>query len=130
MLHQLTRDLTCELRLEPASHVNLGQFLTLEFGLVVKVFLLEFEVGLFRVGLRVHRNIFARRHRQCSGKEPGNAGDDDRRDYDDAAAATPITRLAVETMPSFAPSTAARSQPTRCERCISLCGICMITLYQ
>ena len=29
------------------------------------------------------------------------------------AAATPNTRLAVETMPSFAPRTAARSQPTR-----------------
>jgi hypothetical protein len=30
------------------------------------------------------------------------------------AAATPIRRLAVETMPSLAPSTAARSQPERC----------------
>ena len=29
------------------------------------------------------------------------------------AAATPSTRLAVETMPSLAPSTAARSQPIR-----------------
>ena len=29
------------------------------------------------------------------------------------AAATPITKLAVDTMPSFAPSTAARSQPAR-----------------
>ncbi len=31
----------------------------------------------------------------------------------DAAAATPMTRLAVDTMPSFAPSTAARSHPIR-----------------
>ena len=29
------------------------------------------------------------------------------------AAATPISRLAVETIPSLAPSTAARSQPIR-----------------
>src|SRR5512134_158741 len=32
------------------------------------------------------------------------------------AAATPMTRLAVETMPSLAPSTAARSQPIRAVR--------------
>src|SRR5262245_38004754 len=36
-----------------------------------------------------------------------------------SAAATPSTRLAVETMPSFAPSTAARSQPMRAVRCRS-----------
>src|SRR5882672_300234 len=39
------------------------------------------------------------------------------------AAATPTTRLAVDTMPSFAPSTAARSQPMRCVRCLSMCLI-------
>jgi hypothetical protein len=32
------------------------------------------------------------------------------------AAATPTTRLAVETMPSLAPNTAARSQPMRSVR--------------
>src|SRR5512134_2881194 len=40
---------------------------------------------------------------------------------DAAAAATPSTRLAVETIPSFAPSTAARSQPTRELRWLSRC---------
>src|SRR5678815_5971750 len=35
------------------------------------------------------------------------------------AAATPTTRLAVETMPSLAPRTAARSQPIRSVRCRS-----------
>src|SRR3954463_6796820 len=35
-------------------------------------------------------------------------------------AATPSTRLAVETMPSLAPRTAARSQPARWLRCRSL----------
>src|ERR1700686_5226134 len=36
------------------------------------------------------------------------------------AVATPSTRLAVERMPSFAPPTAARSQPMRPIRCRSL----------
>ena len=40
-----------------------------------------------------------------------------------SAAATPSTRLAVDTMPSLAPSTAARSQPMRVVRCRSAgCG--------
>lgn len=39
------------------------------------------------------------------------------------AAATPSTRLAVEIMPSFAPRTAARSQPIRCVLCLSICLI-------
>ncbi len=34
----------------------------------------------------------------------------------DSAAAMPTIKLAVETMPSLAPRTAARSQPMRCER--------------
>ena len=33
------------------------------------------------------------------------------------AVATPIIKAAVETRPSFAPSTAARSQPARWVRC-------------
>ena len=37
-----------------------------------------------------------------------------------AAAATPTTRLAVETIPSFAPMTAARSQPMRDVACFSV----------
>src|SRR4051812_48886816 len=38
---------------------------------------------------------------------------------DSPAAATPSTRLAVDTMPSLAPRTAARSQPARWLRCTS-----------
>src|SRR5512142_2667127 len=38
------------------------------------------------------------------------------------AAATPSTRLAVETMPASAPSTAARNQPMRPVRCRSMWG--------
>src|SRR3954467_3308656 len=38
-------------------------------------------------------------------------------------AATPNTRLAVETMPSLAPRTAARNQPMRSARCCSRWGM-------
>src|SRR5690606_16718346 len=40
-----------------------------------------------------------------------------------AAAATPTIRLAVETIPSLAPRTAARSQPIRLTAWRSLCGM-------
>ncbi len=40
------------------------------------------------------------------------------------AAATPSTRLDVDTMPSLAPSTAARSQPMRPVRCRSSPAAC------
>src|SRR5262249_30586975 len=39
--------------------------------------------------------------------------------WDAAAEATPRIRLAVEMIPSFAPSTAARSHPIRPTRCVS-----------
>ena len=45
------------------------------------------------------------------------------------AAAMPITKLAVETIPSFAPKTAARNQPMRCERCDSEC-LSMCVLFE
>ena len=44
------------------------------------------------------------------------------------AAATPTTRLAVETMPSLAPSTAARSHPIRSLRCHSRCAMGQLCL--
>src|SRR3954447_18236591 len=43
-------------------------------------------------------------------------------------AATPSTRLAVETMPSLAPSTAARSQFDRWLRCVSVARMAVVTL--
>ncbi len=43
------------------------------------------------------------------------------------AAATPSTRLAVDTMPSLAPSTAARSQPMRSVRCRSRWRVGMVS---
>src|SRR6185503_18126298 len=47
-----------------------------------------------------------------------------------SAAATPTTRLAVETIPSFAPRTAARNQPTRRLRWRSRCRWIMSIVYR
>ena len=44
-----------------------------------------------------------------------------------SAAATPISRLAVDTMPSLAPNTAARSHPMRLPRCTSRARIITTT---
>ena len=65
----------------------------------------------------LHRHVLAGGHRQGARDQPGDPGDQNapRR----RAAATPRTRLAVDTMPSLAPSTAARSQPIRSVRCRS-----------
>src|SRR5664279_2682721 len=63
----------------------------------------------------MYRDIFARRHRHGPGHQSCDA-----RQQNVArlvlAAATRTTRLAVETMPSLAPSTAARNQPIRSVR--------------
>ena len=45
-------------------------------------------------------------------------------------AATPSTRLAVERIPSFAPNTAARSQPLRCVRWTSLLRTAMVVFLR
>ena len=69
------------------------------------------QVGLLGVALRAHRDVLAGGHRHRARDEPGEPGGDDGRARRCSAAATPITRPATETMPSLAPSTAARSQP-------------------
>jgi hypothetical protein len=46
-----------------------------------------------------------------------------------SAAATPTSRLAVETMPSFAPRTAARNQLMRRLRCRSRCRCSIRLVY-
>jgi len=64
------------------------------------------------IALRTDRNIFtyghrhrSRNHARHTGHEDGSFGAED--------AATPIIRLAVETMASSDPRTAARSHPAR-----------------
>ena len=85
--------------------------------------LLEREIGPLGVGLRAHRHVLARRHRGGAGDQAGDARGEDRRRGVESAAATPTMIAAVETMPSLAPSTAARSHPVRWLRCRSGCRI-------
>jgi hypothetical protein len=77
-----------------------------------------FDVRLLSVTLRAYRDIFAHghRHRSCN-KSATPATKITPCDAEDAA--TPIMRLAVDTIGSSEPSTAARNQPTRPLQCIS-----------
>ena len=76
------------------------------------------EIGALRVRLRTDRDVFAGGHRQRAGHHPAVPASSTSCGVG-MAAATPTMRLAVETMPSFAPRTAARSQPIRQVRCRS-----------
>ena len=108
--------------IEPAADVDRGELVVL--GLVVGLRARarsRVEIGMLGVGLRdAPRRI--RRPPSTSRRRRGR-----RRPAIStaacvaSAAATPTIRLAVETMPSFAPSTAARSQPMRGVRWRSQC---------
>ena len=80
---------------------------------------------LLAIGLRTDRDIFID---IAPATSPANAVSKIV-SCEVAAAATPTTRLAVETIPSLAPNTAARSQPTRSSRCFSLCTIAKMDSY-
>ena len=69
----------------------------------------------------LHRDVLAGGHRHRARPPARRRRSSERRRGLALAAATPTTRLAVETMPSLAPSTAARSQPMRSVRWRSRC---------
>ena len=72
--------------------------------------------GLLSIRLRADGHILARRHRHGSSHQTGHAGH--QHVSGQRAAATPTSKLAADTTPSFA-QTAARSQPMRSVRCRS-----------
>ena len=63
-----------------------------------------------------HQDILFCGHRHRSSDEAGYAGHQDVA-ASAAATPTPTTKLAVETIPSFTPRTAARNHPIRCVLC-------------
>ena len=118
--HQLIRNSQRKVVVDATCDVDLGQFLPLERGVLAKLLALARQIGPFGIGLRADRNILAGRHRHRAGHQAGHAGDQNLA-RPAPAAATPTIRLAVETMPSLAPSTAARSQPMRSTLWFSPC---------
>jgi hypothetical protein len=89
VIHKRSRDAVREVRVEPPFPVDFGKLFSFQVGIICQRLLLECQVRFFRVPAIS----------TCS--------------WVALDAATPIMRLAVETIPSFAPRTAARSQPER-----------------
>ena len=83
------------------------------------------DIGLFGIGLRTHRYVFAGSHRHRAGNEPGNSCDENILRLG-GGRSDPTMRLAVETIPSLAPITAALSQPMRLTRWVSECSSALL----
>src|SRR5450755_3415431 len=73
--HQLVRDLSGKCRIKAATDIDRRQFLA--FARIVSLEFLAFtlDIGLLRVGLRVHRDIFSGSHRHRTGRKPRNSGE-------------------------------------------------------
>ena len=110
--HQLLDDLPRKRLIDTALDVNVRQLIELKFWTILQFLAFARKVGLFGIRLRTDGHVFAGGHRHGAGHQSRNARDQDiilrgRRRGDSTI------RLAVETMPSLAPRTAARNQPIR-----------------
>jgi hypothetical protein len=116
MGHQLIGDLLCERMIEATSDIDRSQFLM--FSLVVsfelRALTLEFSLLAWEWTDTYSPAAIA----MAPATRPATPATNTLLRVP-CAAATPSTKLAVETIPSFAPSTAARSQPMRPVRCRS-----------
>ena len=119
MGHELRGHLVRERRIEAGTDVDRNQFLLLALGVGVQFRALTGEFSLFGVGLGLDRHVLPGGHRHRPRDQASNP-----RDHDVAVRRVsrghPQHQDAVDTMPSFAPRTAARSQPMRPVRCRSL----------
>jgi hypothetical protein len=71
--HELVGDLFREIGIEAATNVDLGQFFMLTLVVRPELGDLAFDVGLFGVGLGVHRNVLSRSHRHRARDQTGDA---------------------------------------------------------
>jgi hypothetical protein len=116
VMHQLLGDLLRQGGLKPAGEIDRRQLTMLRRRVCFELGALARQVGLLGIGLCEWTETYppaaidmapaTRPATPVNRIVPGLV----------LAAATPTTRLAVETMPSLAPSTAARSQPIRSVR--------------
>lgn len=77
MRHELRGDLFRERRLKPTSDVDFRQLLMLTSVVCFEFLAFQLKFGLFRVGLRVHRDVLTCSHRHRSGDQPCDARDQD-----------------------------------------------------
>jgi len=96
-------NLAGQIGLDAARDIDLSQFFPLEHRVVHQLALLTREVGVLGIGLRTDRNILAGRHRHRAGDQPATPVSSTSL-CEAAADATPRIRLAVEIIPSLAPS--------------------------
>lgn len=99
-----------QLLVEAPLHVNPREFPQLGPRILRKLPLFNLDVRELGVALRANGYVFTCRHRHRPGDEACRACEQDN-PLEAEDAATPIIRLAVETIASSAPRTAARSQP-------------------
>lgn len=110
--HQLFGDLDGKTALQPTLHIDTRELLAFRLRLIREFSGLFDEIGLLRIRLRAYRNILAAAIDMApaaSAAAPASRTPD----LPEPEAAMPTIRLAVETIPSLAPRTAARSQPRR-----------------
>ena len=72
--HQLVGDLKRQIVNEPAVPINRGEFLSFGFWLIGQFGGFARDIGALGIGLAADRHIFARRHRQGTGGQPRNPG--------------------------------------------------------
>ena len=70
--HELLGHLLCQRGIQAPAHINAGQLAHLGGGVGGQFAALALKVGFFGAGLRVHRHVFARRHRHGPGHQPGH----------------------------------------------------------
>jgi len=77
MGHQLGRNLSRQLALQPAADINGRQFRVLEFGLGGEFPAFPLQIGHLRVGLRTDRHVFAGSPRHGACDQTSHASDQD-----------------------------------------------------
>ncbi len=110
--HELTRDLPCEVRLQASLFVDMGEFDLLLVRLLVERALFAREVRASESACELTETYSPAAIAIAPAAQPATAAVR-MSPRVAAAAATPTMRLAVEMIPSLAPSTAALNQPAR-----------------